>query len=695
VPDKRDSTRGSRAERKRAQRAAGTAGDTPTQPAAAQTRADAAVSVTTAPAPGPRWTRWLPAAVTALTVVFALRRLDDFDTWWHLASGRWIVEHTSVPHTDVFSHTVPTHVWINLQWLYDVLQYALYRLGGADLLVVSSAAAFAFSLWIVMRNAQLFVGPTVAAFLGLFSLLVAEERFMIRPEMATFILLGLTLNVLFTARRDEGARLWLLPVLTVVWVNLHSLFIIGLLAMACFGAAALAARARILPQAWRGASDPGPIATKRLLAYGALSLAVTVLNPYFVRGTVFPLVLMSRITGSGVFQAIGEFRPPFSGYFTTWSLGAFQAYFFVGIVLGLIAAVVSFMRPRSGISRAGAHGEEPGFNVGAALLFVALAFLSTLARRNMGLFVIGITPIVASWIALVAERLGFTEKLRGARAAESGAGGVLVAASVALAVYVMTNGYSLASGVTKEFGAGIFATNFPIRAAEFAAQTHLPPKLYNDLTSGGYLTWDAGVDGGVFIDGRLEVYDKEFFSEYSAGLNDLARWQRDADKFGVATVVLFHRWQNRHPLISFLAREPHWALVYYDEAAVMFVRRAGNEEAIARAVAEFPAWDAKTLASLASKPDVWGAPIERVTALDSYGRLMLTLGKNDRALDAWQRELELAAMPEGTEAIVRYRVAWLLANKGERANALRHAAIAAKLAPDDENIKRLIVRLGS
>jgi hypothetical protein len=101
----------------------------------------------------------LPVVVAALTAVFALRRLDDFDTWWHLASGRWIVEHASVPHVDVFSYTVPDHVWINLQWLYDVLLYATYRIGGADLLVVVTAIAFTVSSWIVDAQRAALRGP--------------------------------------------------------------------------------------------------------------------------------------------------------------------------------------------------------------------------------------------------------------------------------------------------------------------------------------------------------------------------------------------------------------------------------------------------------------------------------------------------------------------------------------------------------
>ena len=78
----------------------------------------------------------LPGLVVAFAAVFALRRLDNTDTWWHLAGGRWIVQHHHVPATDPLSWTVPDHPWINVQWLFDIVLYGLWQLGGASLLSV-------------------------------------------------------------------------------------------------------------------------------------------------------------------------------------------------------------------------------------------------------------------------------------------------------------------------------------------------------------------------------------------------------------------------------------------------------------------------------------------------------------------------------------------------------------------------------
>ena len=85
--------------------------------------------------------RFSPAAVLIVAATLALRTLDDSDTWWHLAAGRWITAHARVPTIDPLSHTVPEHAWVNLQWLYDLALYGLYDLGGPSLLVIAATLA--------------------------------------------------------------------------------------------------------------------------------------------------------------------------------------------------------------------------------------------------------------------------------------------------------------------------------------------------------------------------------------------------------------------------------------------------------------------------------------------------------------------------------------------------------------------------
>ncbi len=631
--------------------------------------------------------RFLPAATLSVGAALALRRIDDFDTWWHLASGRWIVAHRTIPHTDTLSFTVPDHPWVNLQWFYDVMLYLLHGIGGANLLVILSAAAFTTSLWMLMKNLRRRLDEVSASILCLWAILIAEERFFVRPEMVSFLLLEVVLWILMTARRNEGRTLWLLVPAMLLWVNCHSLFIIGLFCIGSAVAGALAAKIPVLPSGWRQASSLGPAATRRLLVSAGLSLLATLLNPYLLDGLFFPLKLMSRFDASNAaFQTIGEFRRPFSGYFPTFSIGAFQVLFFFGIGLTCAAAVAGWR----GTKDTKAAGEEPapGFDLAWLLIFLGLACLSVLARRNMSLFALGATPIIGAFLAEMGRRAG--ARLGDVYRKVSGtAAPLLLVSCIGLVVAVATNAYYWRDGTTREFGLGILDVNFPMRAAAFSREAGLQPKLYNDLTSGGYLTWDAPVPGGVFIDGRLEVYDTEFFTRYISAFTDARVLQEQLDNYGVNTILLFYRWRNRHPMIRFLALDPEWTLVYHDEVAVIFVRTSGNEEILARARKIYPRWQKRIKTALLAPTSRWQRPVGRVTALENYAGLLLLLGERESAVKFYEQLLKFE-LPRGTESMARIQVGLYLAERGMWDKALQYLERAAELDPSDMRLTQLI-----
>ena len=631
--------------------------------------------------------RLLPMAAVLVGAALALRRLDDFDTWWHLASGRWIVDHLTIPATDTLSFTVPDHPWINLQWLFDVALYLLHGIGGADLLVITSAAAFTAALWLLMRNLRQRLDEVSASMLCLWAILIAEERFLIRPEMVSFILLEVVLWLLLNARRNEGRTLWLLVPVMLLWVNCHSLFIIGLFCIGCAVAGAFAARLPMLPAGWREGSRLGPEATRRLLVSAGAAALVTLLNPYFLDGSLFPLKLMSRFDVSNeAFQTIGEFRRPFSGYFPTFSIGAYQALFFLSVGVICLAAVAGLRPPKQGTSTG--EASPPGFNLAWAMIFAGLAYLSLLARRNMALFAFGATPIVGACLALIGSRA--TRRMKGLyRKVAAAASPTLIAACIALIGAVATNAYYWRDGTTREFGLGILDVNFPIRAAAFSRQAGLPPRLYNDLTAGGYLTWEPPVKGGVFIDGRLEVYDAEFFRYYVSAFNNPRLWRQQLDKYGINTVLLFHRWRNRHPMIRALLLDPAWTLVYHDEVAVIFVRNRGNEASIDRARALYPAWREKISEALDSPTSPWQRPVGRVKALSSYASLLFLIGETGSAIELEQRLLDFP-LPAAQEVRARIIIGSYLAGRGELRQALAHLEQAARLDPSNRPLRKMI-----
>ncbi len=622
--------------------------------------------------------RLQPAAVLLVAAALAFRSLDDSDTWWHLASGRWIASNARVPTTDPLSHTVPDHAWVNIQWLYDLLLYGLHRIGGPSLLVITATAAYTGAIALLLRTLRLWVGPLAAALLGLVAVIVAEERFLIRPEMASLPLLGLILWVLLADRDSGGRRLYWLPLAMLLWVNTHSLFVIGLFCIASATAAAIGLEGVAFA---RGKKSADTERTKRLTLAALATALVTLVNPYFVRGLLFPLELLTRIDGSAsVYQTIGEFRPPWSGYFETLPITAYQSLTIFSAFVVLAALVVrAASRKRT----------DAAFRPGALALFAALLYVSTLARRNIALFALGALPTVAMALAVLHGALPKRWRLAGERA-ERVIAPIFCAGCIVLAGFVATNGYYRWNGATHSFGLGVFEANFPVHAADFAREAALSPKLYNDLSAGGYLTWAEPVPGGVFMDGRLEVYDTEFYALYRRGLDDPSTWYDTARRYDIRTVILFHRWPNRHALVRQLARDPSWRLLHKDEVAVVFAR-ADTARQIDALTARYAS---ETAARLAERHAwSWQYPLERVVALRSFADLNLLLGDVTTALFLYDELLGMN-LPLLEETELLYRYGYQLATRGDAHRARLMLERARALSPEDVRLARLLQSIG-
>jgi hypothetical protein len=636
----------------------------------------------------------LPLAALVVVAAFAIRRLDDFDTWWHLASGRWIVQNGSIPDHDVLSFTVPQNEWINLQWLYDVLLYAVFQMGGDSALVVASAVCFVATFALLARHLGRYTGAITTTLLLVWVAATVNERFLIRPEMASFPLLAAIQLVLAEGRTNARMLRWLVP-LMILWANMHSLFILGIGAIVCAMAGAVVAGLPILPAGWRRDSEWPAAARRDLFVWGGAAIAATLVNPYFLRALLFPIELMTRIDGSSpVYGVIGEFRPPFSGYFLTFALGSYQVFVITFVALAVLAGLVRAFANERRTAAVSATAEPAGrFDVGAVAFALALAYLSLLARRNVGIFAIGAVPLVAACAGVLLAKLP-----RGAFApavVRSGAA-LVVAGAAAICVSVATNDWYARTGETHEFGLGTFESNFQPRAVEFFREQKLPGPMFNDMTAGGYLTWADPTGKGVYVDGRLEVYDTPFFGAYLQSLSNLQLWKRDADARGIQSVMVFHRWSNRQPFVRALMQTQEWKLVYHDETVVILVRAAGNAEKIALARDAFATtWQKRTADSLGAPSTApWQWPIDRYTGQIAYARLLETIGEPAEAL-RWFEKAIAGGLPKDYEVETRNRVAQYYAQARQFSQARMHLERSAAVDPDNTDTREMLARLNA
>ncbi len=68
----------------------------------------------------------------------------DGDVSWHVAAGRWILEHGRIPTTDPFSFSMPGKAWVTHEWLAEILYASAYNAAGhAGLAAVVALALMA------------------------------------------------------------------------------------------------------------------------------------------------------------------------------------------------------------------------------------------------------------------------------------------------------------------------------------------------------------------------------------------------------------------------------------------------------------------------------------------------------------------------------------------------------------------------
>ena len=181
----------------------------------------------------------LESALAALLLGFAFLvasfRAGNSDLFLHLATGRMIAQGAFDFGNDPFTFTAQG-VWVNHNWLCDLVAYWLYQMGGAGgiVLVVCKALLVTGLAWMMFRAGSMPGRPWwVPASCALLGFLAASTRFTLHPLVLSCFLLGTTMLLLFRVGPSSRA-VWLLPILCAVWVNLDEWFFLGPLTIGLF-----------------------------------------------------------------------------------------------------------------------------------------------------------------------------------------------------------------------------------------------------------------------------------------------------------------------------------------------------------------------------------------------------------------------------------------------------------------------------
>ena len=200
-----------------------------------------------------------------------LHTVGDSDMGWHLATGRWVIQHHQIPRTDVLSFTSPGKEWTYPPFA-GVLLFLVYSaFSYAGLSWFCALACLAVVAYLVRR------GDLCSALLAMLAVASIATRTAARADLFTTLFFALFLGELWAYHRGLRSRLWLLPVIMLLWVNLHPGFIAGIAAIGAY----LLIEISDLPFA--GRRQAVLFRLRRVWPWLAASVAATLLNPWGAR----------------------------------------------------------------------------------------------------------------------------------------------------------------------------------------------------------------------------------------------------------------------------------------------------------------------------------------------------------------------------------------------------------------------------
>jgi tetratricopeptide (TPR) repeat protein len=475
-----------------------------------------------------------------------LKTVADFDLGWQMATGRYVLSHFTIPRTALFSYTAA-----GVEWIYPVFSgivfYLLYQAGGY------AAISWLVALACVGCVAVLtFKRGFYAVLLALLAVPVFASEIMPRASLFTMVLFTCFARIMVQHFENRRAPLWLLPLLMLVWVNLHTGFVAGYALMAAY----LVVEALEVPFPSRRAAAISRVKTS--VPWLICAALVTVLNPWGVR--IFAAISRQQavVPGQSVYleewepvqlaSALDElgWRNPESA---RWWLLSF----------GVVLAVACLWRKR----------------VGPALVLVTAILVYFQHQRMEGPCIVLICLIGGSLLT------GATTSWHRTNFAPFVAALFMVLVAVR-SFDLTTNRSYLGSGDVTLFGPGQ-SWWLPERATGFLLQSRLPAQLFSSFNLGSYLVWRVGEHYPDFADGRYLPFGARLIEQQRLLTSrplDSGEWTQAAETYHI-NVVIFPLSRvfalGEFPLSADCA-STRWTPIYMDVSAIVFQRKASQRE---------------------------------------------------------------------------------------------------------------------
>jgi hypothetical protein len=463
---------------------------------------------------------WAFLAVGLPVLAALIANLPSVDLTYHLRAGAAILAGQGIPTVDTWTFTAAGTPWTDQQWGAQVILAGVYQLAGWTGLVVLRAALigtiFGCLFTIGWRRG---LGMRRAAWLALAAFVVSAVALGLRPQLIGMAIFAVVL-LLVTDRRAHPGRLWAIPVLVMLWANIHGSFFLGPL---------------VLGLAWLEDVHDRVPSPHRLLLIALVSALAACVTPF---GPAVWAYAVGLSTSAEVTARITEWQPT--------TVRTIPGMLFFGSSLAVVALM----------ARRGRATPWP------TLAWLAIFFLiGVYAIRGVAWWPLGAVAAIAGVLVTgpaadpSSERLG-SPVMRRLNLLVAGA--IVVAGIALLPLWrPIEPGLDAPQGVVGIAPPGITA----------ALRAHARPgdRLFDPQAWGSWFEF-ALPDLPVAIDSRIELFPPTVWTTYENIVAGGESWEAQLDGWGATLVVT----DDDHPAMADRLAAAGWQMVYSDDDGSIF-----------------------------------------------------------------------------------------------------------------------------
>lgn len=479
--------------------------------------------------------------------VFALgmNKITDFDVWYHIKTGEYILTHHVIPHRDIFSYTTK-EPWLTHEWLSQVIFELVHKAGGFRLIILFRAMMLCLIFYRVFRMvAQRTSAAANQILIMLLCVIASAGSFLERPQLFSYLLFILLYDLLLKYHEGKKQHVWSCVLLLLLWVNLHSSFMLGLLLILIF-----AIEEGMKVYLWKHPPDK----FRHLSAILIFCAAASLINPNHVNMFLYPF---ETLFNKQQMELIFEWQSP---NFHLYQLQIVELFIFLTAVSMIFS----------------------GIKVKKLELFLFFFFLhfALYSMRNLPFF-----AFVCA--ALLSEHLeAFTKKItnRLAPVCRTDGTGRQVSffsrlltldkkASIEIpalnaALFLFLLGFALTRiPVSNADTRTINLKDFPSGAVSYLKTHALRGNLFNEYDWGGYLIFNLYPERKVFIDGRADIHVKTTVPDYLKIMHYEKGWEATVKKYDMQIFLL----RKNNVLARILREKAHFHVVYEDNVCILLV----------------------------------------------------------------------------------------------------------------------------